>query len=84
VSFIVFAPLLTEITGLSQTTTQALAFIGFGLGALTYAKHPEGIVEAQTRKSLVRMTRWLDHGRRKGTPEEPRDGTARVPVGVGR
>lgn len=31
---------------------QALSFALFGLGALTYAKHPEGIIEFQTTKSL--------------------------------
>ena len=31
---------------------QALSFALFGLGALTYAKHPEGIIEHQTTKSM--------------------------------
>ena len=30
----------------------AYQFILFGLGAITYAKHPEGIVECKKRKSL--------------------------------
>ena len=32
-----------------------VAFILFGFGALTYAKHPEGIIEAQTSASLNKM-----------------------------
>ncbi len=38
---------------------QALAFALFGLGALTYAKHPEGIIEFQTTKSLEFVNRRL-------------------------
>ncbi|HEY8215817.1 MAG TPA: hypothetical protein VIH82_01695, partial [Acidimicrobiia bacterium] len=34
-----------------------LAIIGFGLGAITYARHPEGIVEFQTRKSVLAQIR---------------------------
>ena len=29
-----------------------MAFILFGFGAITYAKHPEGIIEAQTAASV--------------------------------
>jgi len=32
----------------------------FGLGALTYAKHPEGILEFQKRRSLARVQRVID------------------------
>jgi ABC-type branched-subunit amino acid transport system permease subunit len=32
----------------------------FGLGALTYAKHPEGLLEFNTRKSLVKMQARID------------------------
>ncbi len=32
----------------------------FGLGALTYAKHPEGILEFQKRRSLARVQRMID------------------------
>jgi branched-subunit amino acid ABC-type transport system permease component len=82
-SFVLFAPLLDQLTPLNQTTTQAVAFILFGLGALTYAKHPEGIVEAQTRRSLERMTRWLGRGKR-GEMEPASEHEARVAVGAGR
>jgi len=34
-----------------------LAIIGFGLGAITYARHPEGIVEFQTRKNVLAQIR---------------------------
>lgn len=83
-SFVLFAPLIDLLTPLDQSTTQAVAFILFGLGALTYAKHPEGIVEAQTRRSLDRTMRWIDRrrGRSATTPEQERE--ARVAVGAGR
>jgi branched-subunit amino acid ABC-type transport system permease component len=37
----------------------ALATILFGLGAITYSRHPEGILEAQTRASIARTSKWL-------------------------
>jgi branched-chain amino acid transport system permease protein len=37
-----------------------LVFALFAYGSLTYAKHPEGIVEFQKRRSLAAITRWLD------------------------
>lgn len=46
---------------------QALSFALFGLGALTYAKHPEGIIEHQTSRSLAFTNRLF----RRGEPEEP-------------
>jgi hypothetical protein len=27
----------------------------FGLGAITYAKHPEGVLEANKRRSMAKM-----------------------------
>jgi len=34
-----------------------VAFILFGIGALTYAKHPEGIIEAQTAAAIRKILR---------------------------
>ncbi len=39
----------------------ALVPIFFGIGAFTYAKHPEGILEFQKRRSLGRVQRGIDH-----------------------
>ncbi len=39
---------------------QGLQPIFFGLGALTYAKHPEGLLEYNTRKSLVKTQARID------------------------
>ena len=40
----------------------------FGLGALTYAKHPEGILEFQKRRSYERMQQATGRIRRAPTP----------------
>jgi ABC-type branched-subunit amino acid transport system permease subunit len=42
----------------------------FGLGAMTYAKHPEGILEFQKRKGLMFAQRHLER-MRKSQPTEP-------------
>src|SRR5690606_34903881 len=55
ISLFLFPRILELIPGLTQTTAQSIAFVLFGLGALTYAKHPEGIVEFQTRRSVQRI-----------------------------
>jgi len=38
---------------------QGVAFILFGIGSLTYAKHPEGIIEFQTTASVNKMVKTL-------------------------
>jgi branched-subunit amino acid ABC-type transport system permease component len=42
----------------------------FGLGALTFARHPEGILEFQKRKSLNAIQRRIDR-RRRPAPDPP-------------
>ncbi len=59
-----------------------VAFILFGFGALTYAKHPEGIIEAQTTRSIRRILRWIDKARGKGP--SPAAEQLVTPVGSGR
>ena len=51
----------------------AIASIIFGLGALTYAKHPEGILEHQTRSSIEFTNRRLAVFRRWRGSDEPSD-----------
>ena len=50
---VVFQWLLTDALQLPGSFPLVL----FGLGALTYARHPEGIVELQTRKAIVAQVR---------------------------
>lgn len=51
------------------TWGQGVAFILFGIGALTYAKHPEGMIEFQTTAAINRTLRVVDRlkGREPGT-----------------
>jgi ABC-type branched-subunit amino acid transport system permease subunit len=53
-SLMLFPEILDRI-GIAQSWT----YILFGLGAITYAKHPEGIIEHQTRRSLARTERLI-------------------------
>jgi branched-subunit amino acid ABC-type transport system permease component len=50
-----FVPEILEALGLSPS----YQFILFGLGAFTFAKHPEGIVEYNKRRSLEAVQRFL-------------------------
>ena len=65
-----------------------LATVFFGLGAITYARHPEGILEHNKRVSLARVQGWLDNwkARRGGPPSsEPAlsaSGAVASPVGA--
>jgi branched-subunit amino acid ABC-type transport system permease component len=45
------------------TWAQSVAFILFGIGAITYAKHPEGSIEAQTSASVNAIVRRVESRR---------------------
>jgi branched-subunit amino acid ABC-type transport system permease component len=49
ISFVIFQWLLSDYFGMEAS----IALIGFGFGAITYARHPEGIVEFRTRVSIL-------------------------------
>ncbi|MBV8304191.1 MAG: ABC transporter permease [Acidimicrobiia bacterium] len=49
-----------------------LEFVLFGFGAINYAKHPEGIVEFQKRRSIERMVAWRRR-RERPAPEAGSD-----------
>jgi branched-subunit amino acid ABC-type transport system permease component len=52
-----------------------LQFVFFGLGAITYAKHPEGVLEHQKRRSLAFFQRHLG----RSTPGAPPSDAAPTP-----
>jgi branched-chain amino acid transport system permease protein len=52
ISFVVVAWLLGELGFRPE-----FAVVLFGLGAITYARHPEGVVEFQTRKNILAQVR---------------------------
>ena len=41
----------------------------FGLGAITYARHPEGVLEFQKGKSLATVQKWLPERLRGPVPD---------------
>jgi ABC-type branched-subunit amino acid transport system permease subunit len=76
-------PELLEGLGLSP----GYQFILFGLGAITYAKHPEGAIEANTVASLQAVQRVIERRkRRKASAIEAADAavaaSAGTPVGT--
>jgi hypothetical protein len=73
-----------------ESVPTGLATVFFGIGAITYAKHPEGVLEHNKRKSLARTQEWIDKykARRGGTdagdPPPERPASVGAPVGVPR
>jgi branched-subunit amino acid ABC-type transport system permease component len=62
-------------------------YVLFGLGALTYARHPEGILEHQKRQVFGLIQRGIDRRHRSEAPAEPPrprpdDSAAPKPAGV--
>jgi len=77
IALVLVPELLSDLGGTSVFSflgnrVTALSFFLFGIGALTYAKHPEGAVEFNKRRSLLWIAAWLD--RRAG--REPTAGVA--------
>ncbi|MEP6624017.1 MAG: ABC transporter permease, partial [Acidimicrobiia bacterium] len=71
-------PEVLKLVGVSSSWQ----FVLFGLGAITYARHPEGVLEFQKRKSLAAIekrlpARWRGPGATPPPPAPP------VPVPVG-
>ncbi len=53
--------------------SNAWASIFFGLGAITYARHPEGILEANKGKSLAKAQQVIDRFKRGSKPQPTPD-----------
>jgi branched-chain amino acid transport system permease protein len=67
---------------------QTLAIILLSIGAFTYAKHPEGVLEFQKRRSLDMVQRRIDRFKGRGkvddgaaSPSDPREPFAPAPAG---
>ncbi len=60
---------LEQLLQYAPQRLQGLAFVVFALGALTYAAHPEGVVELEKRRWTVRAERVL--ARRHRAPAAP-------------
>ena len=87
VSFVVYY-LVGDPGWTIDSVPTGLATVFFGLGAITYAKHPEGVLEHNKRKSLARTQRVARQARRRaarGTDvgEPPPDVPASIGAPVG-
>jgi branched-subunit amino acid ABC-type transport system permease component len=60
-----------------------LATVFFGLGAVTYARHPEGVLEHNKRASLARVQRWIDRYKARRDATGPEARPPDVPESVG-
>jgi branched-subunit amino acid ABC-type transport system permease component len=68
-----FFPELLKVLGLAL----AWQFIFFGLGAITFARHPEGVVEFNKRRSLNRVQALLDRRKERKSPDADSSAEAR-------
>jgi branched-chain amino acid transport system permease protein len=71
-------------SAVQPTWAQSVAFILFGIGAITYAKHPEGSIEAQTSASVNAILRRVERRKaaRAGTTTDGADDVVLAGVGV--
>jgi len=70
IGFVVTQQLLTYLPG--RAGGSSLVFVGFAFGALTYAAHPEGILEYQKARSTLRFQkRIFERGGRAPVPPAP-------------
>jgi branched-chain amino acid transport system permease protein len=74
---LVLVPELLKELGISSE----LQYVLFGLGALTYAQHPDGILEYQKRMAIESIQRLLDRRRRGGAQRGARE-DARTSTGA--
>jgi ABC-type branched-subunit amino acid transport system permease subunit len=66
---------LQDVLGAVQPTwAQSVAFILFGIGAITYAKHPEGSIEAQSAIAVAAVVRRVEGRRQRAAGPPPTDG----------
>jgi hypothetical protein len=88
-------PLATVLGWISPTWAVPVAFILFGFGAITYARHPEGSIEAQTARVVNAIVRRVGRSGADRDAEGPgspdpgsgnsgrHDGTSPEPTGRG-
>ncbi len=55
----ILMPELLDLLGVSSSLQVPVQFALFGFGAVTFAKNPEGVVEANKRKSIQAISRWV-------------------------
>ena len=62
-AFITDLPVIGRLHELIFPLDPAWRFVFFGLAAISFAKHPEGVLEAGKRRNMARMQSWLDRRR---------------------
>jgi ABC-type branched-subunit amino acid transport system permease subunit len=67
ISFVVLPVVLNDMLHVAPS----YAIILFGVGAVLYARHPEGTLDAQTRASIQRIQRLRARRDRSRTPADP-------------
>lgn len=72
--FVVSQQLLTYLPG--RFGGSSLVFVGFAFGALTYAAHPEGVLEYQKARSTIKWQKRIFE--RRGPPLSPPTETVAV------
>jgi hypothetical protein len=65
----ILMPEILDRLGVSSSLQVPVQFALFGFGAVTFAKNPEGVVEANKRKSIQAVSRWVV--RHFGEPATP-------------
>jgi hypothetical protein len=83
-AFVLLPPLLADILHVPSDLVVPIQFALFGFGAVTFARHQEGIVEYQKRASIekfnARLIRWFGPAK---TPE-PAAAPPPAPAAAGR
>ncbi|MFL6239792.1 MAG: ABC transporter permease [Actinomycetes bacterium] len=64
--------ILPQLLNLLPSRFNVLEFALFGFGAITFIKHPEGIVEFQKRQSLEKVSNFLARRSGHGSVPKPR------------
>jgi branched-chain amino acid transport system permease protein len=78
---LILVPELLDALGVSSSLQVPVQFALFGFGAVTFARHPEGIVESRKRAAIQAVSRWVV--RRYGEPPAtPVSAGAPEPVAV--
>jgi ABC-type branched-subunit amino acid transport system permease subunit len=78
----ILMPELLDLIGVSSSLQVPVQFALFGFGAVTFAKHPEGVVEANKRKSIQAVSRWVVRHFGEPPSAAPELATAGAPVAV--
>jgi branched-subunit amino acid ABC-type transport system permease component len=71
IGFFAIQQILTQVLpkiGLANVGASSLTVVLFAFGALTYAAHPEGVLEYQKRRSTARFERFFPGGARGSDP----------------